>query len=183
MPQRGGCVARVGQLVVSLDGLGPPPREPEPLGNMAAEGVAAVVRSARRSERLYADRAEMTARRRTLNPRLPNQWVEHLVEHGSRRVEGGLVWKVDPAFSVGVPTGFSVDHVRAEAALVEAPVLFLTGSEPDTWSDLDAGQIAERVGWYPLAQHRSIEGAGHYVHAEEPQAVLAAIEEFLADLE
>ena len=70
----------------------------------------------------------------------------------------------------------------SSSVIVTAPVLALMSSEPDTWSDLDADEIERRIALFPDARWRSIPGAGHYVHIEQPQLVLGEIESFLSEL-
>ena len=125
----------------------------------------------------------MAARRGAINVRLPAQWLDHLVRHGSKQVEGGYVWKVDPVSSSGLPGSFSLDHLRAQHARITCPVLVLTGSEHDTWSDLSDDELAGRLSHLRDVRHQVIEGAGHYVHIEQPDAVLAAITGFMAELD
>lgn len=168
--------------VVVLDGLGPPPavlaEENADLVGNVTRSLDALERFAARPPKVFASRDEMVERRAAVNHRLPRDWVEHLVEHGSRPVDGGFVWKSDPLFSVGFPGGFSVEHLQAELSAVTAPTLVLTGTEHDTWTDLTDDQIAERVGWIG-AEHRVIAGTGHYVHVEAPAETMAAIDDFL----
>ena len=94
-------------------------------------------------------------------------------------MEGGFRWKSDPLFGVGLPDDFSVDHLHAQYDLVSCPVLALTGGEVDTWSDLTPTQLEVRLSHLPTAQHHVVAGAGHYVHVEQPAAVLAHVEAFL----
>jgi len=170
--------------VVSLDGLGPPKgafTESDPVV-MATDALAAMDRVLFGAPRPYASRAEMVERRRRANPRLPQPWLEHLVRHGSRPVEGGFVWKSDPNFNVGLPADFSHEHLRAEHALMTRPLLALTGGEHDTWSDLSPEEIDVRLANFADVRHHVIPGAGHYVHLEQPDAVMGRIEEFLAEV-
>jgi pimeloyl-ACP methyl ester carboxylesterase len=124
----------------------------------------------------------MAARRRKINHRLPAEWADHLVEHGSVPCEGGFAWKFDPVFGVGLPGSFGIEHLDAEHELVECPVLALTGSEHDTWSDLDDAEVARRVANL-RARHEVIVGAGHYLHVEDPDAVLDAVARFLDEVD
>ena len=117
-----------------------------------------------------------------MNPRLPRIWVDHLVHHGSREVEGGFVWKADPVFSVGLPAGFDLTFIEAEHDLVSCPILVLTGSEPDTWSEHTPEEIEARLTHLAGARHQVVSGAGHYVHIEQPEAVVAAIGSFLDEV-
>ena len=170
--------------VVDLDGLGPPPAafEEGDLAEAATRGLAAAERAGGASPRVYASRAEMVERRAAVNVRLPRPWVEHLVRHGSREVEGGFVWKADPYFSVGLPSPFGPGYIEAEHELVRCPVLVLTGGEHDTWSDLSPAEIDDRLSHLAVVRHEVVEGAGHYVHVEQPAAVVEAVRAFLAEV-
>lgn len=170
--------------VVDLDGLGPPAAafEEGDLVEAATKGLDVAERVRAAPPRVHATREAMVERRASVNVRLPRTWVEHLVEHGSRQVEGGFVWKADPLFSVGLPSPFGPGYIEAEHALVGRPVLVLTGGEQDTWSDLTPEEIAERLAHLPDVRHQVVDGAGHYVHIERPVAVLGALRAFLAEV-
>ena len=170
--------------VVNIDGLGPPPAAlaEGDLVDQATSGFVALERVLSRPPRLFDSLAQMAARRSRSNPRLPQDWLDHLVLHGARQVEGGYTWKADPLMNVGMPGPFDIDHLEAEFARVQAPTLVLTGAEPDTWGDLDDEAIDHRVSLIPAAWRQVIAGAGHYVHIEQPAAVLAAIGEFLDEI-
>ena len=171
--------------IVNIDGLGPPPDAlgpPDDVGAALRRSFDAVDRAELGSPRPWASLEEMAERRAANNPRLPWAWALHLARHGARRVDDGWVWKADPMFGVGVPSDFSEPMLEAEMRAVSRPVLALSGSEPDTWRDLTDEQIAERVGWFPDARHAVVPGTGHYVHIEDPDAVMAEIEAFLAEV-
>lgn len=169
--------------VVGLDSLGGGPgRDETDLIAITREAFDAIVRGARRGTRVHASRADMAERRGAINVRLPPEAVDHLVAHGSRAVEGGFVWKSDPRFASGVPTGFNTDIVEHEAVRVAVPVLFLSGGEPDTWSEHHPEEIARRAAWYPDARHVVVPGAGHYPHVENLDFVVDAIERFLTEV-
>ena len=170
--------------VVNLDGLGPPVDNfgERDLAEAAAAGLAAIERVGSRGPRVYRSLAEMVERRAAINVRLPRQWVEHLVRFAARPVEGGFVWKVDPLFSVGLPDDFDIDHLHAEHALVRCPLLVLSGGEHDTWSELSPEATAERLASLGDVRHVVVAGAGHYVHVEQPDAVMAAITAFLDEV-
>lgn len=167
--------------VVNLDGLGPPPAafEERDLVEAAKGGLDAAERVLFAPPRVYASRADMAERRRRVNVRLPECWVDHLVAHGSTDVEGGVTWKADPMFSVGLPDDFDLGYLEAQHEMVRCPVLVLTGGEHDTWSDMTPEEVAERLSGLRDARHHVIEGAGHYVHIESPDVVLAEVTTFL----
>ena len=166
--------------VINLDGLGPSPDQfqERDIIEAATNTMTALARSAG-PPRTYPSLEDMAERRGRVNVRLPKPWVDHLVRHGAAKTEDGWTWKSDPMFSVGLPGEFDLDYLHAEQEMVTVPVLALTGEEHDTWSDMTAEQVAERVTHIPTAVHRVIKDAGHYVHIEQPDAVIDAIVEFL----
>ncbi len=172
--------------VVVLDGLGPPATAFDDAVDrveVATKSFDSLDRIRNAPPRVYATREEMVDRRAAVNQRLPRPWVEHLVEHGAAPVDGGFVWKSDPIFNIGFPGPFGLEHLRAEFEAVTCPVLALTGGSLDTWSELTSTEIDERLGWLDTPVHRVIRGAGHYVHIEQPEATLNAIDDFLSGLD
>jgi pimeloyl-ACP methyl ester carboxylesterase len=85
-------------------------------------------------------------------------------------------------FGVGLPAAFDLDALHAEHEVVTRPVLALTGGEHDTWSEMTADEVEERLAHLPNARHRVVEGAGHYVHLERPDVVLAEVGAFLDEV-
>jgi pimeloyl-ACP methyl ester carboxylesterase len=169
--------------VVNLDGLGPPvsadgSHGPRDWAVDATRSFASAERALLTPQRRYPSREEMVERRAAINVRLPREWVEHLVAHGTVEDEGGFRWKADPVFNVGFPGDWDVEGIVTEHELVRCPLLVLTGAEHDTWSDLSEEQTAERISHFADVRHRPIAGAGHYVHVEQPDAVLESITEF-----
>jgi pimeloyl-ACP methyl ester carboxylesterase len=177
--------------VVNLDGLGPSGDDP-PAGDGegprrdwaadAARSFASAERALLTPQRRYATREEMVERRAAVNVRLPRPWVEHLVEHGAVEDEGGFRWKADPVFNVGFPGDWDPEGNVTESELVACPLLVLTGGEHDTWSDLTPDETAERLAAYRDVRHHVVEGAGHYVHIEQPEAVLDLVRAFIAEV-
>jgi pimeloyl-ACP methyl ester carboxylesterase len=168
--------------VVNLDGLGPPPAAlapPEDLAATTAQLLAGAERALARPPRVHPSADVMVERRRAVNVRMPDEWLEHLVRHGSRPAEGGLVWKADPLFGVGFPAAFDLEALHAEHEVVRCPVLVLTGAEHDTWSEMTPDEVADRLAHLPDVRHHVVDGAGHYVHLERPDVVVAEVAAFL----
>jgi pimeloyl-ACP methyl ester carboxylesterase len=169
---------------VSLDGLGPPGEafaDPDHAAQ-ARKAFATVERIRSTPQRSYATVEEMAARRRQVNPRMSEAWSRHLALHGSRPVEGGFEWKSDPMFAISMPAPFDIDMLDAEQRAVRCPVLVLMGTEEDMWSDLPEIERERRIALMPDARLVNIGGAGHYVHLEQPAAVLDQIRTFLAEV-
>lgn len=170
--------------VVNLDGLGPPADAfaETDLVEAATRSVDAIVAQRNRPQKVWASREAMADRRGSVNVRLPRRFLDHLIAHGTVETEGGYVWKSDPLLNLGIPDGFSVDMIKASYADISAPVLALTSSEDDAWTELDDDEAQRRVGLLRDARWRSVPDAGHYVHVEQPDFVLAEIAAFLTEL-
>lgn len=163
---------------VSIDGLGPPREvmEIDDYGEMCRQWFADAEAVWTRPQREYPSVEAMAAARMKINVRLPEAWALHLAEHGSRPGPGGgLVWKADPVMRIGGPGPFNEETLLAQDRAVRCPVTVLTGAEHDTWSDLDDETIARRMAVFERGRHVTVDGAGHYIHLERPDAVLSEI--------
>ena len=125
------------------------------------------------------------------NPRLGREAALALATHATYRDdEGRLQWSFDPhAESV---------FVRPEAGegerfwrLVQCPTLVISGDLAfEYWSrqfgnlpGFDGryapGEMAERAHLFPRGEHCAFQHSGHMVHYDEPQRLVAVIDEFL----
>ena len=172
--------------IVNIDGLGPPPaafeaRDPV---ETTTNAFATIERLWERGPRQYPSREDMAERRRKINLRMSEEWAAHLVQHGSRPGrDGGYEWKFDPLFNVGLGGPFTIEMLLAEYRLVQCPVLAITGSEEDTWSDLTSRDIEQRLAAIGDARHVEVSGAGHYVHLEQPDVVVDCIGAFIEEID
>lgn len=169
--------------VVNIDGLGPPPEMMivEDHAASAAQWIADAERLWFEPQREYASVEELAERRKAINTRLPMEWCLHLARHGSKRGPGGgLTWKSDQHMRLGSPGPFSDESLRAQYARIRCPVLALTGAEPDQWNDLPVETRDARLDAIPDVRHDRLAGAGHYVHIEQPDAVLDRIAAFFS---
>jgi pimeloyl-ACP methyl ester carboxylesterase len=169
--------------VVNIDGLGPPPEMMRVVDHAAhaAQWLGDAERIWWEPQREYDSIAEMAERRKAINTRLPYEWCEHLARYGSVRAPGGrLVWKSDQIMRLGSPQPFGEPHLLAQYGQIGCPVLVLTGSEPDQWSFLAPADRARRLHAIARHEHHVVEGAGHYVHIEQPVAALDHLRAFLA---
>ena len=170
--------------LVNLDGLGPPAEGfgHDDIVEMATRSLDEIDKFASSPPRPWASRDQLAERRGAINIRLPRPFLEHLVEFGTREVEGGFVWKWDPAFRTGVPDGFSLDLILAQYRHVTAPTLVLVSSEEDAWTEVHDEEAERRVAMLADGRVESVPGAGHYVHVEQPDFVLDRIARFLDEI-
>lgn len=68
--------------------------------------------------------------------------------------------------------------VRAEAAALAVPTLIL-GGDPEVYSMLSAEDASALVAANPLITFRTVPGAGHSPHRDDPYATIAAIRDWL----
>jgi pimeloyl-ACP methyl ester carboxylesterase len=54
---------------------------------------------------------------------------------------------------------------------LRAPMLAVTGSEPDTWGPLPEPLIRERLAYVADVERATVQGVGHFVHMEAPDAL------------
>ena len=170
--------------LVNLDGLGPPSEGfgYDDIVEMATRSLDEIDKFASSPPRPWASRDQLAERRGAINIRLPRPFLEHLVEFGTREVEGGFVWKWDPAFRTGVPDGFSLDLILAQYRHVAAPTLVLVSSEEDAWTEVHDEEAERRVAMFADGRVESVPGAGHYVHVEQPDFVVDRIIRFLDEI-
>lgn len=179
-----GAFPELVRWIVNIDGLGPPEDAmlpPDQIPEAVQQSFARTDRALLSPRRPWASLEEMAIYRGRNNPRLPEEWVMHLVHHGAREVEGGWVWKADPMFGIGIPSEFNVAMLEAEMRQVQCPVLVLSGDQEDTWRDHDDAELEARSSWL-RARVEVVPGTGHYVHIEDPDTTVALIESFIAEV-
>ncbi|MFM1904075.1 MAG: hypothetical protein RLZZ440_1975 [Planctomycetota bacterium] len=112
-----------------------------------------------------------------LAPAIPDRGVRNFLSLNAAATEVGLVWRVNLAALehdfdqiLGFPP---IEPGRS----YPGPALFLTGGRspyvrPEHWPEI------ERL--FPAAEFETIPAAGHWVHADAPEAFVAAVSRFLA---
>ncbi len=174
--------------LVNLDGFGPPEGDftgpgsgDRPSGTMA-ERMAWYLDWRRQLHdhpgfRVYDSIDELAMRRQRQNPRLSMDWLRRFTACGSREVEGGYAWKVDPLVRHGFGP-FKPAWIAPSWQRVTMPVLALYGAEDDTWA-LPEALRNERLAYFPKLDHAAVPDAGHFVHMEQPKATAGLIRDFL----
>lgn len=182
--------ASVEKLVI-IDGLGPP-RLPEDAADQSDQGrsVPAPVVPLSGARRVMRDKGDALTRLRRNNPKLKAEAARFIVEHGiEAHPEGGVCWKWDPRVNRVWGT-FSHDESEVHYSWIECPVQLISGENSlDYWvqnrpqlsgqQQLHDSELERRRQLFKDAGHTVIEGAGHMIHYDEPDALNDAIRVFL----
>ncbi len=165
------------ERIVAIEGSGfereTLPRGPQRLREWAQQARA----QERRETRVYREFEDAVQRVREANPRLKPEMAEHLARWGAHAIDGGFTWKYDPwAFALSdlpVPP----EEYHQYWAGITAPVLHIIGSDGAPRRRMRDGQPVES--YFADARVDLVEDAGHWVHHDQPAAVISAIKGFL----
>ena len=115
-----------------------------------------------------------------MNPRLSIEWLRYLVTVGGREDADGWRWKIDPTMRFG---GFG--PWRPEWSMMRLPDIGDAGARrardasPSHGVGHPARGRASRT-CRPAAGSSQLEGAGHFVHIEQPDGVADLVLELLS---
>jgi pimeloyl-ACP methyl ester carboxylesterase len=109
-----------------------------------------------------------------IKPLMAERGVRQFLLKNLQRTDDGFAWKLNlPAIR---------DNIEAIGAAVPAdqpvgvPALFVRGAKSDYIQEEDQ-ELIKRI--FPQASTVTIEKAGHWIHAEQPDALLEAVTSFL----
>lgn len=108
-----------------------------------------------------------------LKEHIPDEGVRMFLMKNLKRTSEGFRWKINlKAIEDNIE---AIGEGIEERQATEKPVLFVRGSKSDYILDKDMITI---VTLFPSAELKTIEGAGHWVHAEKPKELLALVKDF-----
>ncbi|HEX2010468.1 MAG TPA: alpha/beta hydrolase [Roseateles sp.] len=177
--------ARIRRLV-NLEGFGLPDSIPELAPARLAEWLDEL--KTPQSLKHYDSLAGVAERLRKTNPRLSPDKAAWLAPHWSRAQDGpdGKTWHIlgDPAHKRANPVLYRKAEALACWRRIAAPTLWVEGSETDMsqwWGKrYPRADFEARLAEVPLLERVRLEGAGHMLHHDRPEALAAALERFLA---
>ena len=122
---------------------------------------------------------ELAARRARMNPRLSTEWLRYLVTAGARKDDDGWRWKIDPTIRFGGFGPWRPEWSMMRLPDIGVPVLAVLGTEPDP---MGWGTLPDDVLSHLPASGRfvSVEGAGHFLHIEQPHVIADLVLEHVA---
>jgi len=182
-PQR---VARV----VSLEGFGIPAEPPDAAPDKYARWLDAPKNPP--AFRPYANLAAVADQLQKNNPRLRRDRAEFLAQHWAEtRADGSARLASDPRHKLPFPIVYRMEEVFAIWKRINAPVLWVAatesfiprwlGAHPEGEAATDSlAGVRARLEHVPHGRLVTVDKAGHMLHLDQPEAVAAAIEPFLA---
>jgi len=110
-----------------------------------------------------------------LKPLVKNVGIrQFLLKNLSRDKDGSFSWKINlPVIAENIE---EVGEGLPDKQISEKPVLFIRGENSDYIKDEDMSLIKSL---FPNANLVTIKNAGHWIHAEQPDAFLKTVQQFL----
>ena len=109
-----------------------------------------------------------------LAPYIPELGIRQFLLKSLGRDANGFAWKIN--LSVITQHIEEVGKALDEETVFEAPTLFLGGANSSYIQEKDLSDMKRH---FPNCTWISIPNAGHWLHAEQPQAVVAEVRKFL----
>jgi len=117
------------------------------------------------------------------NPRLSREKARFLASHWAKRLDSGdIVLNSDPAHKMVNPVLYRVEEAIACWKRITAPVLWVWGDGQwmRQWLKDNEDDMNERRAAFHDPVELTIADAGHMMHHDQPAALAAALEDFLA---
>jgi pimeloyl-ACP methyl ester carboxylesterase len=178
--------ARIRRLV-NLEGFGMAATRPSQAPGRMAQWLDELKaqRQGDKNLKAYADAAGVAARLMKTNQRLSQDKADWLAQHWARPGTDGQ-WRIlgDSAHKVINPYLYHVDETLQMYSRITAPVLAVEASD-DSLSQWWQGRYTlaeyhERLKAVPTLEKAVIHDAGHMLHHDQPQALAAVLEKFMA---
>jgi pimeloyl-ACP methyl ester carboxylesterase len=167
--------------LVNIEGFGIGARRQEPAPRRLARWLDELKDEA--GQRGYEDFEAFAERLRAENPRLTEERARFLAEHWGREdEEEGVVRRADPAHKRSNPMPISTEDLLACWRETTAPVLWIEGAQSGLVARIarDPEAYEERKAAIADLTIERVEGAGHNVQHDQPGALAALIEQFVA---
>jgi esterase len=105
---------------------------------------------------------------------IPDFGVRQFILKNLKRTDEGFTWKINlPVIEKNIER---VGEAIGIDKPVQVPTLFIRGSKSNYIQEEDMKSINEM---FPSAKLTTVEGAGHWVHAEKPKELLSVLFDFL----
>jgi pimeloyl-ACP methyl ester carboxylesterase len=171
---------RIAKLV-TLEGLGMRRSEPAAAPKRIADWLDAQIETPRFAT--YGSFAELAARLKRNNPRLPDDKAEFLArEWGQETADGTVELRSDPRHKAANPYLYRIDETIACWRRITAPVLLVNGRDSHirAWLKDHPEQFAERKAAFRDLREVELEDCGHMMHHDQPRLLARLIESFVS---
>jgi pimeloyl-ACP methyl ester carboxylesterase len=168
--------SRVTELVL-IEGIGPPGMTFSDAPARMEKWITDIRERGRHHFREYTGVEAGAAQLQQTNPRLNGGLALDLARTGMKQNQNGKwVWKFDPLHRTAAPQPFYTAQTLEFLRRIECPVLIVEGKESRQTRRPDKQQRYDAI-----ANHRRIviDDAGHMVHQDKPEALSAAVRDFL----
>ena len=166
---------RVSRLAV-LDGTFLSHASPAPIDEQMSRWIKQLERIAQQEPSTFKTIEEAAQRLTGRNKRLTPEQALHLARHGVREHADGLYrWKFDHYQRARAPYRLSADDYIGLWSRIACPTLLMWGSE-SFLADPEAGGL---LAHFKHAEMHKIAGAGHWLHHDRLEEVLATLRRFL----
>lgn len=163
--------------LVLIEGIGPPGMVFSDAPLRMEKWIIDVRERGRRHFREYTSVDAGAAQLQQTNPRLNDGLALELAQAGMKQNETTKwVWKFDPLHRTAAPQPFYTAQALEFLRRIECSVLIVEGKESRQSRRTDKQQRYDAIG-----DHRRtvIDQAGHMVHQDNPEALAAAVRDFL----
>jgi pimeloyl-ACP methyl ester carboxylesterase len=98
--------------------------------------------------------------------------------------DGGVVMRADPRHKRVNPVLYRREEAEACWRAIRAPLLFIVAADAESAVRFGEDAAIERMrGFVPQLVAVTVDDSGHMVHHEQPEALAAAIEQFMVSLD
>lgn len=149
-----------------------------PNASRQSAGAGRINAELRNTPATFPDWQSAKAFWRSIRPNVTEAAIESRVANSLRETDAGIGWIHDQAGIADCrlnPTRPEPDLWPCVKAL-SCPTLLLKGGDSDY---LSRATVNEMIALNPVIDAREIQGAGHYIHDDQPDAFIAAVRTFL----
>ncbi|MES1161965.1 MAG: alpha/beta hydrolase [Rhizobacter sp.] len=174
--------------LVNLEGFGMPVTQPSQAPKRYLQWLGELKTPVELRD--YASLADVAARLRKNNPLLPTVRADWLAQHWSRQhtnpdgTPGRYEILGDPLHKHGTPLLYQRDEVLECWKLITAPLLWVEGNQTELsrwWGTrYTKTEFHERLSVVANVRREVLAPAGHMLHHDQPEALAALLEDFLA---
>ena len=170
--------------LINLEGFGLPDGKSETAPQRMAKWLDELLQPT--YLRSYADLSSVATRLQQNNPRLAAEHAHWLAPHWAESRDDGR-WHVrgDPAHRRINPVLFRREEAMATWAQISAPLLWVEGAltqlERQWEGRYSRSDFEQRLACVKQVRRALVDGAGHMLHFDQPQALARVIDDFLDD--